>query len=110
MMKIVGLRQSMVPLSFLPRCVTLRKYIKPCNRVLEVGAGTGRYSYALARQGYAVDALELIEQNIEVFRKNIQPNENITIIQGNANDLSSFSDNEYDITVRSAVPPLQLRG
>ena len=75
------------------------KYIKPGDRVLEVGAGTGRYSHALARQGYTVDAVELIGHNIDVFQNNTQPGENISITQGNALDLSAFSDNTYDITL-----------
>ena len=77
----------------------IEKYIRPGDHVLEVGAGTGRYSHALARQGYAVDAVELVEHNIEVFRRNTQSNESITITQGNAMDLSAFSENEYDITL-----------
>ena len=77
----------------------IEKYIMPGNRVIEIGAGTGRYSHALARQGYVVDAVELVEHNIEVFRQNTQPNENVTITQGNAMDLSDFPDNEYDITL-----------
>ncbi|HBG5342964.1 TPA: class I SAM-dependent methyltransferase [Clostridioides difficile] len=75
------------------------KYIKSGDCVLEIGAATGRYSHALARQGYDVDAVELVEHNIEVFRKNTQLNENITITQGNAIDLSVFPDNKYDITL-----------
>lgn len=67
--------------------------------MLEIGAATGRYSHALARLGYAVDAVELVEHNIEIFRKNTQPDENITITQGNAMDLSAFPDNKYDITL-----------
>ncbi|WP_413840481.1 MULTISPECIES: class I SAM-dependent methyltransferase [unclassified Clostridioides] len=51
----------------------------------------------MARQGYAVDAVELVEHNIEIFHQNTQPDENITIIQGNAMDLSAFSDNQYDV-------------
>lgn len=77
----------------------IEKYIKPGARVLEIGAGTGRYSHALARQGYAVDAVELVEHNIEIFRKNTQSGERITITQGNAMDLSAFEDNLYDITL-----------
>lgn len=84
---------------FLTTMHYIGKYITPGDRVLEIGAGTGRYSHALARQGYTVDALELIEHNIEVFRKNTQPMENVTITQGNALDLSVFSDNTYDITL-----------
>ena len=75
---------------FLTTMRYIDKYIKPGDRVLEIGAGTGRYSHALARQGYAVDAVELVEHNIEIFRNNIQPDETITVTQGNALDLSGF--------------------
>lgn len=84
---------------FLTTMRYIGQYIKPGDRVLEVGAGTGRYSHALARQGYAVDAVELIGHNIDVFQNNTQPGENISITQGNALDLSAFSDNTYDITL-----------
>ncbi len=43
---------------FLTTMRYIEKYIRPGDRVLEIGAGTGRYSHALARQGYAVDAVE----------------------------------------------------
>lgn len=79
------------------------RYIEKCIRsgacVLEIGAGTGRYSHTLARQGYTVDAVELVDHNIEVFRKNTLPNEKISITQGNALDLSFIPDNKYDITL-----------
>lgn len=84
---------------FLTTMRYIGKYIKPGDRVLEVGAGTGRYSHALARQGYTVDAVELIGHNIDVFQNNTQPGENISITQGNALDLYAFSDNTYDITL-----------
>ena len=60
---------------FLTTMRYIEKYIKPGDRVIEIGAGTGRYSHALARQGYTVDAVELIGHNIEVFRKNTLPSE-----------------------------------
>lgn len=84
---------------FLTTMRYIEKYIKPNDRVLEVGAATGRYSHALARQGYAVDAVELVEHNMEIFRQNTQPGENITITQGNAMDLSAFPDEQYNITL-----------
>lgn len=84
---------------FLTTMRYIERYIKPGDRVLEIGAGTGRYSHALARRGYVVDAVELVEHNIEVFRKNTLPDESVTVIQGNAADLSVFPDNEYDITL-----------
>ncbi len=84
---------------FLTTMRYIEKYIKSGDCVLEIGAGTGRYSHALARQGYRVDAVELVEHNIEVFRKNALPTENITVTQGNALDLSAFPDDKYDITL-----------
>ena len=84
---------------FLTTIRYIEKYIKPGSRVLEIGAGTGRYSHALARLGYTVDAVELVPHNIEVFCRHMLPAEHITITQGNALDLSAFSDNQYDITL-----------
>ena len=68
-------------------------------RILEIGAATGRYSHELARMGYQVDAVELVEHNIQIFLENTQPGEKITITQGNATNLSEFLDNTYDITL-----------
>lgn len=84
---------------FLTTMRYVERYLKPGNRILEIGAGTGRYSHALARGGYAVDAVELVEHNIKIFQKNTLCNEHITISQGNALDLSAFSDNQYDVTL-----------
>lgn len=84
---------------FLTTMRYVEKYIKPGDRVIEIGAGTGRYSHALARRGYAVDAVELVEHNIEIFRENTLPGETVTVTQGNALDLSAFPDKEYDITL-----------
>ena len=84
---------------FLTTMRYIEKYIKPGDRIMEIGAGTGRYSHALARQGYVVDAVELVEHNVEIFRRNTQSNEAVTINQGNALDLSEFPDHTYDITL-----------
>lgn len=84
---------------FLTTMRYIKRYIKAGDHVLEIGAGTGRYSHTLARQGYTVDAVELVEHNIEIFRKNTQSMENITVTQGNALDLSALPDNKYDITL-----------
>ena len=84
---------------FLTTMHYIEKYLKPGDKILEIGAATGRYSHALARQGYEVDAIELTPHHIEIFKKNTEPNEKITICQGNALDLSVFADNKYDITL-----------
>jgi len=90
-------RHGMV--EFLTTMRYIEKYLKPGLRILEVGAGTGRYSHALARMGFRVDAVELTEHNIGVFRENTADGETVTITQGNATDLSGFRDEQYDITL-----------
>lgn len=77
----------------------VEKYLRPGMRILEIGAATGRYSHALAQQGYRVDAVELVEHNIEIFKQKTQPGENVTIRQGNAKELRFIEDGTYDITL-----------
>lgn len=74
-------------------------YLKPGMRVLEIGAATGRYSHTLARRGYEVDALELVEHNIELFSANTAAGERVTIRQADARDLSFIQDDLYDVTL-----------
>jgi len=86
-------------IEFLTTLRYVERYLCPGMRILEIGAGTGRYSHHFARQGYTVDAVELVEHNIEIFKENTQPDETITIRQGNALNLSGFADDMYDITL-----------
>lgn len=77
----------------------IEKYLQNGMRILEVGAATGRYSHTLARQGYKVDAVELVQHNIDIFETLTQPGEDITIRQGNAKDLSFIQNESYDIVL-----------
>lgn len=77
----------------------IEKYLRPEMRIIEIGAGTGRYSHTLAGMGYHVDAVELVEHNIEVFKQHITEGEPVTVTQGNAMDLKGFEDGSYDMTL-----------
>ena len=85
--------------------LTTMRYIKECLEglsdpaILEVGAGTGRYSVTLGRQGLRVTAVELIEHNLEILISKLDGTEPVTAIQGNALDLSLFPDNTFDLTM-----------
>ena len=77
----------------------IHRFAAPGARVLEVGAGTGRYSVALACEGFPVTAVELVESNFSILRENSKGMENLRAIQGDATDLSKFSDESFDITL-----------
>lgn len=93
------LRSKHGMVEFLTTMRYIEKYLQPGMRILEIGAATGRYSHALAQKGYAVDAVELIQHNIDIFKTKTQPGEKVTIQQGNAKDLHMFADDTFDITL-----------
>ena len=84
---------------------TTQKYIHDCIReisarkILEIGAGTGRYSIALAKEGFDVTAVELIKHNIDLLKQKLDGTEKLKVLQGNALDLSCFDDNSFEITL-----------
>ena len=85
--------------------LTTMKYIRDCltdisdPSILEIGAGTGRYSVTLAKQGNRVTAVELIQHNLELLKSKLDGTEPITALQGNALDLSALPDDSYDLTL-----------
>ena len=84
--------------------LTSLKYIHEClesmekAKILDVGAGTGRYSFELAQEGHDVTAVELVEHNLDVL-KSQKGKAKIKAYQGNALDLSRFKDNTFDVTL-----------
>ena len=85
--------------------LTTRKYILDCaeksgaKRILEIGAGTGRYSVPLSREGFNVTAVELLVHNLDKLLAKLDGSETITPLQGNALDLSRFPDGSFDLTL-----------
>jgi len=77
----------------------IHRYAQPGTKLLEIGAGTGRYSIALAREGYTVTAVELVTRNLEILKKNAGGIENLHAVQGDALDLSPFPDQTFDVTL-----------
>ena len=77
----------------------IHRYAAKGTKVLEVGAGTGRYSIALAKEGMDVTAVELVESNLAVLKANSKGIDNIRSYPGDAADLSRFADHTFDVTL-----------
>ena len=83
--------------------LTTRRYIDTLLtadcKIAEIGAGTGRYSVTLAKEGYDVTAVELVQHNLDILKSKLDGSENIKTYLGNALDLNMLEDNTYDITL-----------
>ncbi len=84
---------------FLTTVRYIEKYLKPGDRILDLGAGAGEYSLYFARNGYEVSALELADANIAAFKRKLMPEDKIDLIQGNALDLSCYEDQSFDVVL-----------
>ena len=67
-------------------------------RILEVGCGGGQCSIAFAKQGAIAVGVDLSDAQLEHARKlATQEGVEVKFIQGTAEDLSAFNDQEWDI-------------
>lgn len=79
----------------------IHKYIRPDIqqeqfKILDIGAGTGRYSVALAEEGFDVTAVELVKYNLGILK---QKNSSVKAMQGNALNLKKLASDTYDLTL-----------
>ncbi len=65
-------------------------------RILDVGAGTGRYSIPLSEEGYDVSAIEPVRHNLGRLKKK---GSSVKAWEGNALKLSRFADESFDLTL-----------
>lgn len=65
-------------------------------KIIDVGAGTGKYSIYLNDLGYEVTAVELVKHNLMTLKSK---NKDIKSYLGNATNLSKFSDNSFDMVL-----------
>lgn len=92
-------RSKAARVEFFTTVYHIEKYLKEGHRILDIGAGCGEYSLYFAGKGYRVDAIELSENNVRVFREKITPELPITLSHGNALDLSHYENESFDVVL-----------
>lgn len=70
--------------------------IKSQIRILDIGAGTGRYSVALADEGYDVTAVEPVKYNLGILK---QKKSSVKALWGNAVNLKKLESGVFDVTI-----------
>ncbi len=74
----------------------LRRFLHPGDRLLDIGAGTGRYTSALMAEGYEVKAVELVRRNINVF---LEREPTADVVQGDARHMPFLPTASADVTL-----------
>lgn len=87
-----GIVEFTTSMKYINECIAGREHLK----IADIGAGTGRYSFALADAGHDVTAVELVKYNLGILRSK---GDNVKAIQGNALNLKKLADDEFDITL-----------
>ena len=74
----------------------LERYVRPGDRVLDAGAGPGRFTLELLRLGAHVTALDISPGQLELLRARVP---DVEAMLGDVTDLSRFPDDSVDLTV-----------
>ena len=75
----------------------LDKYIKPGDKVLDIGGGPGRYTLYLAEKGCDVTLLDLSEENVAFAKQRaMETTLDIRAVQGDARDADALFDHTFD--------------
>jgi SAM-dependent methyltransferase len=74
----------------------LEGYVRPGDRVLDAGAGPGRFTLEMLRLGAHVTALDISQGQLELLRGRVP---DVEAVVGDITDLSRFPDDAFDVTV-----------
>ena len=69
---------------------------KSTIKILDIGAGTGRYCVPLSEEGYDVSAVELVKHNLGILKAK---GSKVKAYQGNALKLKRFETESFDVTL-----------
>ena len=82
---------------FLITCRMLDRYIKPGDKVLDIGGGPGRYSFYFAEKGCDVTLFDLSPENIKFAEeKSVELNLPIKAISGDARTVDKHINGQFD--------------
>lgn len=84
-------------IEFLTTTQYLTQYLHGHERILDLGAATGAYALPLAEAGYEVCAMDLMPHHLNRLKQQKKKQMKLILHQGNAMDLSRFSDDSFDI-------------
>lgn len=95
-------RSRVHQIEFLTNVEMIGRYLPEDSKILDVGAGTGVYSFNYAEQGHHVHAIDIVPKHVEEMRKKQEElvcATDLTIDIGDALDLSRYEDGLFDAVI-----------
>jgi len=80
----------------------LDSLIEAGSNILDVGAGTGKYSFYYAVKGYCVTATDVVPKHVEIMKAKLERSPNISNMEvstADARDLSKFDGESFDVVL-----------
>lgn len=80
----------------------LNQHIKPHYKVLELGAGTGAYSFYYAERGNEVLALDLTPKHVDIIKQKLKARGNginLSAALADATDLGGYESGGFDVVL-----------
>jgi ubiquinone/menaquinone biosynthesis C-methylase UbiE len=87
-------------IEFTVTTTTLNQYIEPHHNILELGAGTGVYSFYYAQRGNTVIATDISPKHVDIIKQNMKVKCNTLSLSTaivNATDLSQYESESFDV-------------
>lgn len=86
----------------------LERHVRPGDRVLEIGAGPGRFTLALAELGARVVVTDLSAAQLEANRRHVEEADAVAAVEAwklvDVRDVSVFADDEFDAVIAFGGP------
>lgn len=85
------------PFEFIITTHMMNRYIKPGDKILDIGGGPGRYSIYYAQKGCDVTLVDLSSENVRfALEKSKKMNTSIKAFSGDARNVNKMLDDKYD--------------
>jgi len=85
------------PFEFIITTGMMDRYVRPGDRILDIGGGPGRYSIYYAKKGCDVTLVDLSPENVKfAIEKSKEMSVNIKAISGDAREVNKLVNGEFD--------------